>query len=53
MEAIRNMLGHFIKTNEETLQSSDRRMTKLLVEIDVHGGLLDTLEIDWCDMVIT
>ena len=53
MEAIGNVLGCFIKTDEEALQSSDRRMAKVLVEIDVHEGLLDTLEIDWRDMVIT
>jgi hypothetical protein len=53
LEAIGNMLGCFIKTDEEVMLSSDRRMVKILVEIDVHGGILDTIEIEWCDMVIT
>jgi hypothetical protein len=53
LEAIGNMLGRFIKIDEEVMLWSDRRMVKILVEIDVHGGILDTIEIEWCDMVIT
>jgi hypothetical protein len=52
LEAIGNVLGHFIKIDEEALLSSDRRMEKILVEVDVHGGLLDILEIEWRGMVI-
>jgi hypothetical protein len=44
LEAIGNSLGHFIKLDEEALLSNDCRMTKILVEVDVHGGLLDNLD---------
>jgi len=53
LEAIGSVLGCFIKIDEEAMLLSDRRMEKILEEIDVNGGLLDTLEIEWHDMVIT
>jgi hypothetical protein len=51
MEAIGNVLGRFIKIDEDTLHSRDMRMEKILVEVDVHGGVLETLDIEWRDMV--
>jgi hypothetical protein len=36
--AIGNVLGRFIKIDEDTLHSRDRRMEKILVEVDIHGG---------------
>jgi hypothetical protein len=47
LEAIDNVLGHFIKVDELALQSQDKRMEKVLVEADIHAGLLETLEIEW------
>jgi hypothetical protein len=47
LEAIGNTLGHFIKVDEEAIQSLDKRMEKVLVEVDIHAGLLETLEIEW------
>jgi len=46
LEAIGNVLGHFIKNEEEALLLSDRCMAKILVEVDVHGVLLYNLEIE-------
>jgi len=51
MEAIGNVLGHFIKIAKETLHLRDKRMAKFLVEVDIHGGLLESLDIEWCAMV--
>jgi hypothetical protein len=47
LQAIGNELGRFIKVDEKVLNSSDRCMAKILVEVDIHGGLLETIEIDW------
>jgi hypothetical protein len=47
LEAIGNELGRFIKVDEIALQSQDKRMAKVLVEVDIHAGLLESLEIDW------
>jgi hypothetical protein len=34
LEAIGNVLGKFIKVDEEALQAADKKMCKVLVEID-------------------
>jgi len=47
LEAIENTLGRFIKLDEDALLSNDRRMAKILVEIDIHGGLLENLDREW------
>jgi hypothetical protein len=47
LEAIGNVLGRFIKVDEQSLNAPDRRMGKVLVELDIHSGLLESLEIDW------
>jgi len=52
LEAIGKFLCRFIKIDEEALLLSDWCMAKILVEVDVNGGLLDTLEIEWCGIVI-
>lgn len=45
--AIGNELGHFLFVEENLIKQEDKRMGKLLVEIDVSNGLLETLDIDW------
>jgi hypothetical protein len=45
LEAIGNELDWFIKVDEHSLKALDKRMGKVLVEIDIHYGLLETLEI--------
>lgn len=47
LEAIGNALGKFIKVDEEALLAVDKKMCKVLVEIDIHAGLLESLEIVW------
>jgi hypothetical protein len=43
--AIGNSIGRFISVNEQALGSSDRKMGRILVEVDIHSGLLETLDI--------
>jgi hypothetical protein len=33
--------------DEQTLKASSKRVGKILVEVDIHLGLLETLEIEW------
>jgi hypothetical protein len=47
LEVVGNSIGRFIKVDETTLRSPDKRMAKVLVEVDVHVGLLEVLEIEW------
>jgi hypothetical protein len=47
LEAIGNELGRFIKVDELSLSTPDKRLAKVLVEVDIHVGLLEALEIDW------
>jgi hypothetical protein len=52
LEAIGNVLGRFIKVDEVALHSQDKRMERVLVEVDIHAGLLESLEIDWRGHII-
>ena len=52
LEAIGSVLGCFIKVDEEALQSLKKRMEKVLVEVDIHVGLLETLEIEWRGLLL-
>jgi hypothetical protein len=45
LEAIGNALGKFIKVDEVVLAASDKRIGRVLVEIDIHVGLSESLEI--------
>jgi hypothetical protein len=47
LEAVGNSIGRFLNIDETTLRSPDKRMAKVLVEVDVHAGLLEVLEIEW------
>jgi hypothetical protein len=46
MEAIGNFLGSFISLDECILSIPFIKMGKIFVEMDVHGGLPELLEID-------
>jgi hypothetical protein len=46
LEAIGNELGRFICFDDSSLKGSDRRLARILVEIDIHSGLLESLEIN-------
>lgn len=47
IRAIGDSLGKFISFDSASLMGSSRKMTKILVEIDITAGLLENLEIDW------
>jgi hypothetical protein len=47
LEAIGNILGKFICADLRALKANDRRICRVLVEIDIHSGLLESLEISW------
>jgi hypothetical protein len=47
LEALGNELGRFIVMDEQALKSPDKRLCKELVEIDLHVGLLESIEIEW------
>jgi hypothetical protein len=47
LEAIGNSLGTFLSIDNSTLTASSRKIGKVLVEMDVHGGLPELLEIEW------
>jgi hypothetical protein len=47
LEAIGNSLGSFISLGESVLSAPNRKMGKILVEMDIHGGLPKIIEIEW------
>jgi hypothetical protein len=47
LELIGSSLGRFLTVDQASLAKSDRKMAKILVELDVHAGLPDILNIDW------
>lgn len=47
LTAIGNALGRFIKVDEHALSAPERRMGKILVAVDIHSGLLETIDIQW------
>jgi len=46
---IGNSIGHFIGVYEQALGALDRKLGQVLVEVDIHSGLLETLDIQWRD----
>jgi hypothetical protein len=47
LKAIGNALGHFITLDPSSLTSPLRKIGRVLVEIDIHEGLPEVLDIDW------
>jgi len=47
LKAIGDSLGHFISLAESALRNADRKVGQILVEIDIHGGLHELLDIEW------
>jgi len=47
-----NAIGKFLFVDPKLLSGSERRMGKMLVEVDMHEGLLAKLEIEWCGTVV-
>jgi hypothetical protein len=52
LTAIGNALGRFIRVDDLSLRAPDRKLGRILVEVDIHSGLLETLDIQWCGHVI-
>jgi len=52
LTAIDNLLGRFLKVDEAGLKGTDKRMVKVIVEIDVTAGLMDSLEVEWRGQVM-
>jgi len=47
LEAIGNALDRVIKFEKQALVTSDKKLAKVLVEIDIHSRLLESLDIVW------
>ena len=53
LESIGNVLDHFIKVDDLSLNAPERHLGKILVEVDTHLGLLESLEIDWRGHIVS
>jgi hypothetical protein len=53
LAAIGNELGRFICLDSNLLNGSNRKMARILVEMDIHAGLPKTLEIFWHGRSVT
>jgi hypothetical protein len=47
LEAIANSLSLFIKVDKQALVASYNKLEKVLVELDIHTGLMESLDIVW------
>jgi hypothetical protein len=47
LESIANSLGKFISFDEKILQQEDKRVVKVLVELDISKGILLELDMVW------
>jgi hypothetical protein len=47
LQAIGNSLGNFISVDKSSLFVASRKVGKVLVEMDIHFGLLEFIEIEW------
>jgi hypothetical protein len=52
LESIDNALGRFICVEPQSLKSSNKKMAKVMVELDIHDGLLETIDIEWRGHII-
>jgi hypothetical protein len=44
---IGNAIGKFVYIDPQLLTGSDRRVGRLLVEVDIFGGLMEEIDIEW------
>jgi hypothetical protein len=47
LTTIGNNMGNFIMVDKKNLESANRKIAKVLVEMDVHLGMLATMEVEW------
>jgi hypothetical protein len=52
MMAIGNLFGRFLKVDEKGLQDPDKCMAHVLVELDLHASLMESLELEWHGQVM-
>ena len=46
MEAIGQKIGKFVALEENWEQKVDRRCAKILIEVDLHDGLFEEIQLD-------
>jgi hypothetical protein len=51
--AIGNALGCFLCVDDNAMCALERKIGRILVEVDIHCGLLETLDIQWRDQYIS
>jgi hypothetical protein len=47
LQAIGNSLGKFIMVDKASLSAASRKVGRIMVEMDIHLGLPETIEIEW------
>jgi hypothetical protein len=47
LEAIGNSLGRFIIIDKEAITEPVKKVAKVLVELDIHEGLLESIDVEW------
>jgi hypothetical protein len=47
LEAIGNSLGRFISIDKEAIATPAKKVARVLVELDIHEGLLESIDIEW------
>jgi hypothetical protein len=47
LQAIGNSLGRFISVDSVALAAPVKRVAKVLVELDIHEGVLESIDIEW------
>jgi len=50
--AIGNVLDCFLKVDERGIHTPDKHMEHVLIDLDLHAGLMDSLELEWCSQVM-
>jgi len=49
---VENEIGRFLHIDLDVLRSRDKRVSCMLVEVDIHLGLLSELDISWRGEII-
>jgi hypothetical protein len=47
LQAISDAMGKFIALDNQTLVTPSRKVGRILVELDIHCGLPEVLDIEW------
>jgi hypothetical protein len=49
---IANGLGRFLAVDEEALHAGDKCLCRVLVEIEIHVGLPEVIELEWRGLIL-